>query len=156
MAPSMVERPEETYLIGHSCKHCQQITFPGTPDESPEEVSGPRFYTHIPRYRLGISLNDMRGWSDCAFASHLLQHSDGNSSRFDNQDAIQLYAEMSPDRLEHNRVSLKWLEYIPSDEAVDEFERTHKRRIQYIHYLAATKQGQASFIPRKWQSKNRG
>lgn len=158
MAPRMVESLEESYLAGHSCKHCQQISFPGTrlPDGSSVKISKSTFHAPIsPYYRLGISLNDMREWSDCAFASRLLQHSNEKLFRFYNRDAIQLCAERSVFVSEPNNMCLVWMERVPSDEAV-KFERTQNRVIQSIPYLVATKQGQASFMPRKWQSKNKG
>jgi hypothetical protein len=87
----------------HSCAHCADIVFPGSPEEiyvadlgPPEDPFGNLFFREQPRNGLGLSLTDLRlkANAGCDFAKYLkddLEYGVHEKYRDANPDAIQLY-----------------------------------------------------------------
>lgn len=175
MASNRIESSGELYLTGNSCKRCQQIVFPGTREDlfvrqcQESRSSRTNEFWRATRYRLGVSLKDMREWSDCSFAGHLLRLSHEELRGSDKPDAIELYAMWKHASFQSSTIQFMWLEDISSDEPgtppetiADKWMKcfsgyepgrseTRKKCIQYspVEYLAATNQGWSCFVPRE-------
>ena len=100
----------------HTCAHCVDIVFPGSPEKiyliklgPPEDLFGELYFIEVPRNFLGLSLADLRLGANagCDFSQylkdqieHMIFKDEKENKRFKDEIERKMYKDANPDAIQ--------------------------------------------------------